>query len=116
VRHGYKVVLLAGFLVLPLLTLVWGNAFRSRRRTLLRAAAAVAVGWGWLLASALAVTEVDLRLAGSAAEAERIAAGDGAKHVAAAVFGWVPALLLVTLYWGAVRTTLWARGRGARGA
>ena len=107
--HPYKLLLKAGFLLLPLVVLAWRNDFRSRRRTALRALAAVLAGWAWLLASALAVTEIDLRLASSPEQLDAVTRGDGARHLGALLLGWVPALAIVGVYWGAARLYLAVR-------
>jgi hypothetical protein len=112
--HPYKWLLVAGFLAVPFLVLTVRNDFQSSGRTIVRVLAAVIAGWAWLLASTLLVTEIDMWLATSPEEMERIMSGDGAKFVAVLFLGWVPTLLLVVCYWIAVGVVLVLRGRRVR--
>lgn len=109
--YHYKLVLLLVMLAIPFVVVVLGNPFRSGLRTFLRMLAAVALTWGWVIAVRLIVTEVDMRLAESPERLQEIYDGDGAKNAFAAVFGWVPGIVLATLYWALARATLYARSR-----
>lgn len=85
-------------LALPYLLVVAANDFSSVRSTLARAL--VAVGAGWILTVAYVVVAQELAVA--AASPERLLelyASDGAPRAFAAVLGWVPAVLVISVAW-----------------
>lgn len=85
-------------LALPYLLLVAANDFSSVKSTLARAL--VAVGAGWILTVAYVVVAQELAVA--AASPERLLElydRDGAPRAFAAVFGWVPAVLVICIAW-----------------
>ena len=94
-----ELALAAVWLAIPACIVGWRNTFRSRWATASRALAAFLVSWVWLVGSALAITKIDLAFASSSDEAMAIAGGDGARHVFAFLFGWLPSAVLVALSW-----------------
>jgi hypothetical protein len=109
--YHYKLGLLLVMLAIPMVVLVVGNTFASGTRTAIRALAAVALTWGWVVASRLIVNEVDIQLAETPQRLQEIYDGDGAKNAFAAVFGWLPGLILVALYWTIARLAIFLRRR-----
>src|SRR5687767_9396988 len=49
-KASYKLLFTIAWFLIPLVVLVWRNAFRSRRGTLARAVVATLVAWVWLVA------------------------------------------------------------------
>ena len=108
------VVFLAVYLVLPGVTLAWRNSFQSAPKTLLRALVAVGLTWSWLVGGAMALTQIDMWLASSAADAEAAMQGDGARHSGALLLGWLPSLVVVILSWILLRLWRAIRARVTR--
>jgi hypothetical protein len=87
------------------------NPFHNAKTTAIRTFAAIGVGWVLIIASTLTITEVDLRLASTPVELERVTSGDGARHVFAVLLGWVCPAIWVGIIWCAVRILRFARTR-----
>jgi hypothetical protein len=102
-KDSYKHLLTGVWILIPIVVLVWRNGFRSRRATLLRAVGATLAAWAWLFASAMAVTKIDLALATSQAEVDRVVMGDGARHLGALLAGWLPSAVLTLACWAVIR-------------
>ena len=102
-KDSYKHLLTAVWVLIPLVLLGWRNAFRSGRATLVRGMVATIAAWAWLFASAMAVTEIDLALATTQAEIDRVVMGDGARHLGALLIGWAPSAVLTLACWAAMR-------------
>jgi hypothetical protein len=102
-KDSYKHLLTGVWVLIPIVVLVWRNAFRSRRATFVRGITATVLAWAWLFASAMAVTKIDLAVASSQAEIDRVVMGDGARHLGALLFGWIPSLVLTLACWAAIR-------------
>ena len=102
-KDSYKHLLTAVWVLIPLVVLVWRNDFRSGRATLARGIVATIAAWAWLFASAMAVTKIDLALATTQAEIDRVVMGDGARHLGALLAGWAPSALLTVVCWAAMR-------------
>ena len=102
-KDSYKHLLTAVWVLIPLVVLGWRNSFRSGRATLVRGIVATIIAWAWLFASAMAVTEIDLALATTQAEIDRVVMGDGARHLGALLIGWAPSAVLTLACWAAIR-------------
>ena len=102
-KDWYKLALTSVNVLIPIVVLAWGNAFRSPRQTFVRGVLAVALTWSCIVATSLAVTKIDLALASTQAEVDRVVYGDGGRHVGAVLFGWLPSVLLVLLCWAGIR-------------
>jgi hypothetical protein len=102
-KASYKLLFTFVWFLIPLVVLLWGNALRSRRATLVRAVVATLVAWVWLVASSIWVTRLDLALATTAAEVDRVVLGDGGRHIGAILIGWVPSAVLTLAWWAAIR-------------
>jgi hypothetical protein len=102
-KDWYKHALTSVNILIPIVVLAWGNTFRSGRQTFARGVLAVVLTWSWIVATSLAVTEIDLALASSQADIDRVVNGDGGRHVGAVLFGWLPSVLLVLLCWAGIR-------------
>ena len=102
-KASYKLVFTILWFLIPLVVLGWRNAFRSRRATLARAVVATLVAWVWLVASSIWVTRIDLALATTAAEVDRVVLGDGGRHIGAILIGWAPSAVLTLAWWAAIR-------------
>ena len=102
-KDWYKLVLTCVTVLIPVVVLAWGNEFRSARQTFLRGALAVALSWAWIVGTSLAVTRIDLALASSQAEIDRVVMGDGGRHVGAVLFGWMPSILATVVCWAGIR-------------
>jgi hypothetical protein len=98
-KEVLKLALTTVWLAIPVFVVGWRNSFRSRWATAARALAALLVSWMWLAGEALAITKIDLAFAASVGEETAIAGGDGARHVFALLFGWLPSAVLVALTW-----------------
>jgi hypothetical protein len=85
-------------IALPFLIFVAGNTFTSRMRTFVHAIAAIACGWGLTVAYAIAARAITLSVA-NPQEQLAIFDTDGAPLAFAAVFGWVPSVLIVAIVW-----------------
>ena len=102
-KDSYKHLLTAVWVLIPLVVLGWRNSFRSGRATLVRGMVATTMAWAWLFASAMAVTEIDLALATTQAEVDRVVMGDGSRHLGALLIGWAPSAALTLGCWAAIR-------------
>ena len=109
--YHYKLVLFLVMLAIPFAVVVLGNQFNSGVRTFARVLLAVMLTWAWVIATRIIVNEVDVRLAETPERLQEIYDGDGAKNAFAAVFGWVPGLILVVVYWLVARALLLVRSR-----
>ncbi len=109
--HHYKLGLFLVMLAIPFIVLVARNKFKSRLQTAVRALAAVGLTWAWIIAIRIIVVKVDVMLADSPEMLQEIYDGDGAKNAFAAIFGWIPGLALVIIYWLIARTALLMRSR-----
>jgi hypothetical protein len=109
--HYYKLALLLVTLIIPFVAFVKGNRFNSMTRSLLRALLAMVLVWVWILAMRLIVVKVDVALAQTPEQLKDIYDGDGPKNAAALLFGWVPGVVLVAIYWATARVTLILRSR-----
>jgi hypothetical protein len=96
-KEVLKLALTTVWLAIPVFIVGWRNTFRSRWATAARALAALLVSWMWLAGEALAITKIDLTFAAFISEETAIAASDGARHVFALLFGWLPSAVLVAL-------------------
>ena len=102
-KSSYKLLFTAVWVLIPLVVLVWRNAFRSRRATLARVIAAIVAAWAWVVATSLAVTNIDLALASTQAEVDRVVVGDGARHIGAIIIGFPASAVLTLAWWAAIR-------------
>jgi hypothetical protein len=102
-KGSYKHLLTAVWVLIPLVVLGWRNTFRSGRATLVRGTVATITAWAWLFASSMAVTEIDLALATTQAEIDRVVMGDGSRHMGALLIGWAPSAALTFACWATIR-------------
>ena len=109
--HHYKLCLFLVMLAIPLIVLVAGNKFESRLQTAIRALTAVVLTWAWVIAIRIIVVKVDVMLANAPEMLQEIYDGDGAKNAFAALFGWIPGLALVIIYWLIARASLLLKSR-----
>jgi uncharacterized membrane protein len=94
-------------LLLPLLSMGWGNRHRSARSTALRFLLVVILVWVYLVLARIHLSDAQVVAARSVEELQVVYDGDGAKNAFAAVLGWVPGAGLATLAWAASRMRLW---------
>lgn len=111
--YPYKLGLTLVTIAIPLVVLVVGNRFSSGARTAVRALAAVGLTWAWIVVGRLIVNEVDVQLAETPLRLQEIYDGDGAKNAFAVLFGWLPGLILVALYWAIARLIILIKRRRA---
>jgi hypothetical protein len=97
--HYYKDALLVGYILVPFLIMCLRNRFLSTPQTAVRFLVAVLAVWAYTIGVRLIVVPLDLSLATTPEQIQRIYDGDGAKNAFAAVFGWVPGVLLATIAW-----------------
>lgn len=100
---SYKLLFTGVWVLIPIVVLLRGNAFRSRRSTLVRGIVATLVAWLWLVASSIWITRIDLALASTGAEIDRVVNDDGARHIGAILMGWAPSAVLALACWAAIR-------------
>jgi hypothetical protein len=103
VLHSYKLVLLAILVVIPFLIVCVGNRFQSAVQTIVRFVVAVLVVWAYIIGVRLIVVPADLALATTPEQVQAIYDGDGGKNAFAAVFGWIPGVVLAAFSWASGR-------------
>ena len=101
-KSSYKLLFTIVWVLIPLVVLAWRNRFDSRRATFARAFGATLVAWVWLVVSSIWVTRIDLALATTQAEVDRVVLGDGGRHMGAIMIGWPASTVLTVLWWVAI--------------
>jgi hypothetical protein len=97
--HNYKIIVIAGGMLLPYVVFAYRNRFNNAVFTFSRGVLAVVIGWAYVLGCTLMITDIDMRLAKTQQEMQFICDHDGGHNVGVLLIGWFPPLFLVFVYW-----------------
>jgi len=95
----YKDLIALMLIAVPYLIFVWGTHIDKSRATLNRAIFSIIIGWVLVVISSFVITGVDLLLAQTEYQSNRVTDGVVDRHIFALLLGWVFPALIVFLAW-----------------
>lgn len=109
--HPYKFPLLILMFIIPFFIISHKNRFNRSTHTALRFLMAVLAVWAYVILVRVIVQAVDPLLADTPELRQKVYDGDGAKNVAALLFGWIYGLVSASFTWLLARGWWWYKTR-----